>query len=37
MWFLEERDRPGFEQAANDVELSRQYLRELVEKIDLGG
>jgi Ser/Thr protein kinase RdoA (MazF antagonist) len=35
MWLLEERGRPGFMLGANEVEQSRKYLRELIEKIDL--
>jgi Ser/Thr protein kinase RdoA (MazF antagonist) len=37
MWFLEQRHNPGFAQAPDELEASRLYLRELIERIDRGG
>ena len=36
MWFLEQRDQPGFAQGPDEVEESRHYLRGLIEQIDRG-
>ena len=37
MWFLEQRERPGFDQGPDELQASRQYLRDLIEQIDGGG
>ena len=36
MWFLEQRDHPGFTQGPNEVRNGLQYLRDLIQQIDLG-